>query len=417
MWDLATETLDYKVNIGTDSRNSPFSPDGSMIITGAETGASIRDTATGETLINLPLQAYGPLGFNFSPDGERMLSANARLVTVWDLTPGHEVRTLTTARPQDRTGKGLSPDGAHLVSMDFTGEVFTRDALTGELLWQAKGHDTVTLAIDFSPDGRHLATGSDDGTIVIWNLDTGEQLLKWQAQDNWVNKLRYSPDGSFLVSANEDGTVKVFDTVDGSLKQTAVTIERGVWGMDIDASGERVAVSTWEPPSMVTVWDVDSGEEIFELAGPETGTGFINLVFDPENRWLAASDKSGFVNIWELESGELLHSIQTHHIFSLPFIDVSPDGNRIASAGLEGMAQIWDPLTGQLLLDIPLIDSGIPSKVGFSPDGRQLWVGGEHDVFFTLDPEELISIAEDRLIRGWTVEECKQYNIDPCPVE
>lgn len=34
---------------------------------------------------------------------------------------------------------------------------------------------------------------------------------------------------------------------------------------------------------------------------------------------------------------------------------------------------------------------------------------------FTLDPEELKSIALDRLTRGFTEEECGTYEVDPCP--
>jgi hypothetical protein len=34
---------------------------------------------------------------------------------------------------------------------------------------------------------------------------------------------------------------------------------------------------------------------------------------------------------------------------------------------------------------------------------------------FTLDVEELLGIARDRLTRGFTPEECVAYDLDPCP--
>ena len=58
------------------------------------------------------------------------------------------------------------------------------------------------------------------------------------------------------------------------------------------------------------------------------------------------------------------------------------------------------------------------SDVEFSPDGKRLvttWADGVTRVW-TLDLDELIAIARERVTRGLTVAECKQYlHTATCP--
>lgn len=57
-------------------------------------------------------------------------------------------------------------------------------------------------------------------------------------------------------------------------------------------------------------------------------------------------------------------------------------------------------------------------SVAFSPDGTQLAVSDvtRGVLVFTLDVDELAAIANDRLIRTWTQEQCRKHlDTDVCP--
>ncbi len=58
------------------------------------------------------------------------------------------------------------------------------------------------------------------------------------------------------------------------------------------------------------------------------------------------------------------------------------------------------------------------SGVSFSPDGSQLASYGVEGVvrIWALELDDLIEIAQDRLTRSFTEEECRQYlHADHCP--
>ena len=93
-------------------------------------------------------------------------------------------------------------------------------------------------------------------------------------------------------------------------------------------------------------------------------------------------------------------------------------GGRAATASLDGSVRIWDPATGRQLVALRLALPVGAQSVAFSPDGRRLvttWNDGITRIW-TLDLDELVDIARDRVTRGLTTVECERYlHVDTCP--
>ena len=96
---------------------------------------------------------------------------------------------------------------------------------------------------------------------------------------------------------------------------------------------------------------------------------------------------------------------------------MSEDGSAIATAGADGFARVWDLDTGDLLHSIPVADERVGS-VALAGDDQNLLASTPSGpvMIYTLDVDALIESARARLVRGFTDAECLQYFPDSnCP--
>ena len=95
----------------------------------------------------------------------------------------------------------------------------------------------------------------------------------------------------------------------------------------------------------------------------------------------------------------------------------SPDGSLLATNSFDGTARVWDTSSGEELLNLEN-DNG-PGFVAFSPDGSLLATSNVYDHLvrvYVLDLEQLKALAQARVTRSLTTEECQKYlHMDECP--
>jgi WD40 repeat protein len=153
------------------------------------------------------------------------------------------------------------------------------------------------------------------------------------------------------------------------------------------------------------------------LPGYEANRIF-QLAFSPDGNLLAAGNNGGLLEVWQLpdelradgeKEAEILLSIPSAN--AMRALSFNASGTQIVTA-----AQIWDAATGELLLTL-----SNPDGVGdaeFSPDGGHVAVAGLDGRvrLFTLEMDELIELAQSRVTRPLTTDECQQYlHLDMCP--
>jgi WD40 repeat protein len=140
------------------------------------------------------------------------------------------------------------------------------------------------------------------------------------------------------------------------------------------------------------------------------------IALSPDGERLAIGRQDGVVTMWDVSSGDKLFQLSGHAglILRLAF---SQDGTRLATASFDKYAKVWDVQTGQELVTLFGNTSNV-FGVAFSSDGKYVATAGGDGTarIYTLDTRELTELARSRVTRALATEECRRYfHLEQCP--
>ena len=133
-----------------------------------------------------------------------------------------------------------------------------------------------------------------------------------------------------------------------------------------------------------------------------------SLLFNPNESKLVSAYENGLISLWDIENGHKINDFVGHNgaVHSLAF---NSDGSKLYSGGFDQFVRIWDFESGQLLAKLPGHNSRIVD-IEYNSFQDQLISSSNNTIkIFTLDISELIKLAESRVVRSLTVEECQLY--------
>lgn len=183
------------------------------------------------------------------------------------------------------------------------------------------------------------------------------------------------------------------------------------------APGARWPGSTMAARS--TIWPVPllvTGELLTRIRSGASNLFYV-ISFDPHGRWLTAGSSNGTVRVLDLAAvvdgasgADALVLNQVAHTTTVPSPVISADGILATRGFGDGLVWLWDVATGDLLVE-PRADQDQGTPLAFSPDGSYLYYADTGNVLrrYPVDTDELIELAESRLTRGFTDDECRRY--------
>jgi len=224
-----------------------------------------------------------------------------------------------------------------------------------------------------------------------------------------VEDVAWNPDGSLLALARSDGRLEIADRSGRAMTELVGAPEFRLTSAEFSPDGSLVAasrVSADRPGTgreQVTVWDWREQKVVQEI--PASG----RLAFSADGSLLATAPVFGPVSVWDLESGEEVARL-VGHTGGVTDVEFAPAGFVVATGSVDGTVRLWDAETGVERLLLRGHRGGV-LDVAFGPDGSKLASASTEGVVrvWALDLGELITLAEHSLTRGLTSEECSRY--------
>jgi WD40 repeat protein len=395
------------------------------------------DTRSWELLRTFSGHHGAVMQIRFSPDASHIASVSEDgTIKIWDLGPAREL--ITSHNHSNRvTAISFNQEGNRMATFGWDGLAIiweVTDSITEPRLKLLRTLDLSAPVNDgsFSPDGSVLATGSADGNVTLWQTETGQKLQTILAYDvsemdglfvAGVVGLAFSPDGTLLATGGVDGVAKIWELDSGQLLTSFDGHGPAIPGMSMQGIN-RVAFTpdgsqlvTAGNDGYVILWSIGSGNALLKLS--DGSSSAFAVAFNSDGSRLATTRDDGSVQVWDLEDasspnfGQELFSMTGHSAQSWG-VAFSPDDQWFVTTDFSGGVKIWDATTGEELLNLATGNWGI----AISQDGTQIAAGSSSGevYFYVLQIENLIALAESRLVRDFTLQECQQYHIEPCPI-
>lgn len=354
-----------------------ISPDGEMVVvsyhspTGVLIPPRLHKLPRGELLFTFPADVDK---VEFSPEGDALvaMSRSSGEIRFYSVPDGEEMRILGGFDIGVADLKFLP--GWEAVGVTYRDGVDVRSMTDGDI-WRT--HMNNGFAI--SEDGNLLALGTDSGKIEILNADDLSIVTALEMNElEEIWSMAFSLDGEMLATAGSDCLVNLWQVSDGSLvmkleqivlEDKAVGLAQLAWSPD----GKMIAGAIKHVENITVIWDLETGEILHEI---ESFKDY--LAYMPDGNSLMVGDETFDPDTGE--EGNPMGSYGGNPVFS-------PNGELVVLEGVGGSVEIWSVAEGSMVTQIEAhrevdmfeyFESEI--NYAFSPDGTLLVTGGADGV-------------------------------------
>ncbi len=244
----------------------------------------------------------------FSADNLRLATSSTEdgLVQVWNLASGRLVRAITDINAQHLF---FSADNNTLFTIGEDSQLYAWDLLDETQRSEGiQGSTNIVGPVAQSADLKRLAVGSIDGRLLVFTLDPLAEVARTDAHFFAVQDVQFSPDGNTVITLGQEGNIRLwkFDTLEQI--HTLGQFQPPPQDIALSADGTLLAAAFRDN---ITIWQLDNEYlPLREFAVPEFSAG--SIAFSPDQSMIIATGDGEMVNIWDVNTGELVAGLPGH---------------------------------------------------------------------------------------------------------
>jgi WD40 repeat protein len=408
VWHIFDDQQEAEMLIEEPAIAIALRPDGTCVVASyADEILTVWNVNTGEIITQINYE-YGFSSLTggknkaiFNSVGEILITGSVEgVVKFWDVFTGKELNTLQTnyfssnlALTTNETKLAVSNHNSIFVwnSDDWVWRASQHsmrhpDYSNNDNRWILQSKVRIPESVDdlaISPDGRWIAATHWQRSISVWKVSTGQEAAKIIPSDI-VYAIAYSPSGQWLATGGRDG-IKIWQMEPDLIVEWA---KSGEMVQQVMFSPNDNWVATVDKSNTVKLWDVKNGSEVAVI---QYDAEICSFFFSSDSRWFVSAGKDGTVKIFDI-AGKKFH--KTFH-YNAAVNQVAIDNRDQLIAVAEGStAEIWNITTKEKVFELRQttvytdkqgINKLYPvSTVTFSPDNDQFAIGG-HDIIQIYD--------------------------------
>ncbi len=180
-----------------------------------------------------------------------------------------------------------------------------------------------------------------------WERECHLDLETLKGNRSHVTAALYLSDGRRVVTARLDHTVRIWDSVTGRQIGRPLVPMRSSAGaatsLSLSGDGSRLAIGFID--QTVEIWDARQIRPLRSFPMPGVPILSVGLNHDGSRVVASGGDRRSIsaVNIWNVNSGQLLRQIPLKAGMSESCVQFSPDGRLVAAGGSDRIVHVVDP--------------------------------------------------------------------------
>ncbi len=280
---------------------------------------------------------------DISTNGQYLISGDdGGTVAVWNLMmPQQPIATYCNHYPIYAVA--ISPNCIQIASGDKNRRVQLRrrESVINSLqelhadFSSVDSHHGFVYSVRFSPDGNILASGAADRRIRLWNTATGKIISTLSGHEEAIMAMQFMPNGKILISAGIDRSIRFWDVEQRQLLKTIEAHEQPINALAISRDGQLIISGSNDRTVRVRQLGTPNSHI---LQGHQATV--LAVAISPDGKTIASGSMDGMVNLWDVDSKQLINSFQAHQN-AVKSIVFQINGQFLITASLDRTLKIW----------------------------------------------------------------------------